>query len=66
MRSHLKLTGLPPQASRPDYEPELCEARGLMKQALTLLDECSLSAAAATLDLAIHQLDREIAEPRSD
>lgn len=38
----------------------LRKARGLMAEALTILDTASTSAAAATLDLAIHKLDQEI------
>ncbi len=35
-------------------------ARMRMAEALRVLDEHSLSAAAASLDLALHQLDREL------
>lgn len=38
----------------------LHKARRLMTEALMILDSASTSAAAATLDLAIHKLDREI------
>ncbi|HWW63143.1 MAG TPA: hypothetical protein VNZ43_00125 [Sphingomonadaceae bacterium] len=36
-------------------------ARALMEEALAILDIVSTSPAAATLDLAIHQLDDELA-----
>ena len=39
---------------------KLLVARIRMEEALRLLDEHSLSAAAASLDLALHQLDREL------
>lgn len=39
---------------------ELLVARMRMEEALHLLDAHSASAAAASLDLALHQLDREL------
>ena len=44
---------------RPGRE-KLLVARLRMQEALRLLDEHSMSAAAASLDMAIHQLDREL------
>jgi hypothetical protein len=43
-----------------DATTPLHDARKLMVEALAILDSASTSAAAATLDLAIHKLDREI------
>lgn len=48
-----------------DREP-LYAARMLMRQALALLDEFSVSPAGAMLDMALHQLDRELALPPKD
>ncbi|MET0270977.1 MAG: hypothetical protein ABW173_11175 [Sphingomonas sp.] len=47
---------LPTQPSR----EKLLVARLQMAEALRLLDAHSLSAAAASLDMALHQLDREL------
>lgn len=49
-------TGLPANPSR----ERLLLARLRMAEALRTLDEHSLSPAAASLDLALHQLDREL------
>nr|WP_179220932.1 hypothetical protein [Sphingomonas laterariae] len=40
-----------------------CAPRALMADALDRLDMHSTSAAAATLDLALHHLDRELGTP---
>ena len=51
------------RSERPEQErlTRLSEARAQMAAALELLDDHSRSAAAATLDLAIHHLDGEMA-----
>ena len=51
-------------SATPEPDPgraKLLFARIKMAEALKVLDEHSLSAAAASLDLALHQLDRELA-----
>lgn len=48
-----------PPAANP-ARARLLVARNRMIEALRMLDEDSLSAAAASLDMAIHQLDREL------
>lgn len=50
------------ESANVDTRDELIRARQMMLDALALLDEFSISPAAATLDLAIHHLDGEIAE----
>jgi hypothetical protein len=49
-------------AGTPENANRLRAARQLMADALIILDDTRASAAAATLDLAIHALDRDIAE----
>jgi hypothetical protein len=46
---------------QPEDANQLRAARQLMTDALIILDDTHASAAAATLDLAIHALDRDIA-----
>jgi hypothetical protein len=54
--------GLETEGHEPDCprRDQLLIARLRMEEALRLLDEHSVSAAAASLDLALHQLDREL------
>jgi hypothetical protein len=49
-----------PHVVDPSQREKLLLARSRMETALLLLDEHSASAAAASLDLALHQLDREL------
>ena len=62
----LKKISPPATEIRSSFPAELQSARALMKQALELLDNFSMSAAAASLDMAIHQLDRELAAGQFD